>query len=92
MRLPTGLDQAKFDTVCTALRKIVGENWVVTAEDRLSAYDDPYSPGLSSDFLPSGAISPANIDELKSILRTATQYGVPVWSISIGRNYAHRSQ
>ena len=89
MRLPTGLDQAKFDTVCTALRKIVGENWVVTAEDRLSAYDDPYSPGLSSDFLPSGAISPANIDELKSILRTATQYGVPVWSISIGRNYAY---
>jgi 4-cresol dehydrogenase (hydroxylating) len=89
LRLPTGLDQANFDMVCTELRKIVGENWLVTAGDRLSAYDDPYSPGLSNDFLPSGAISPANVDELKSVLRTATQYRVPVWSISIGRNYAY---
>jgi 4-cresol dehydrogenase (hydroxylating) len=71
------------------MRKIVGETWVVTAEDRLSAFDDPYSPGLSSDFLPSGAISPANVEELKSILRTAAQYRVPVWSISVGRNYAY---
>ncbi len=89
MRLPAGLDQANFDSACAALRKIVGEAWVVTAEDRLSTYDDPYSPGLSNDFLPSGAVSPANVDELKSVLETVTQYRVPVWSISIGRNYAY---
>jgi 4-cresol dehydrogenase (hydroxylating) len=67
----------------------VGDAWVVTAEDRISTYDDPYSPGLSNDFLPSGAVSPANVDELKSVLKTVTQYRVPVWSISIGRNYAY---
>jgi 4-cresol dehydrogenase (hydroxylating) len=89
LRLPTGLDQAAFDSVCADLRKIVGETWVMTAEDRLSAYDDPYSPGLTNEFLPSGAVSPASVDEIKAVLKIAAQYRVPFWSISLGRNYAY---
>jgi len=89
VRLPAGLNQAGFDSACADLRKIVGENSVVTAEDRLSAYDDPYSPGLTNDFLPSGAVSPASVDEIKAVLKIATQYRLPLWSISLGRNYAY---
>jgi len=87
--LPAGLNQADFDSVCADLRKVVGETWVLTAEDRLTPYDDPYSPGLTNDFLPSGAVSPANVDEIKGVLKIVTQYRLPLWSISLGRNYAY---
>ena len=63
---------------------------MVTSEDRLTAYDDPYSPGLSNDFLPSGATSPASVDEIKAVLSNChTRRQCSLWSISLGRNYAY---
>ena len=89
MPLPPGLAKDDFDTACTELRSIVGDEWVITADDRLSVYDDPYSPGLSDRFLPAGAVSPANVEQIRSVLGVATRYRLPLWSISLGRNYAY---
>ena len=49
-----------------SFRIIVGDDRVVTAEDRLASYFDPYSPGLADEYAPSGAVLPASVDEVKA--------------------------
>jgi 4-cresol dehydrogenase (hydroxylating) len=72
-----------------AIAGIVGDASVITDEEKLAPYDDPYSPGLADDYRPSGAVLPANVEEIKSVLAIANRYRVPLWTISIGRNYAY---
>jgi 4-cresol dehydrogenase (hydroxylating) flavoprotein subunit len=84
-----GLSRPNFNSACKELRSIVGDDWVLTAEDRLASYADPYSPGVADIYAPSGAVLPANVEEIRGILGVANSYGLPLWTISIGRNYAY---
>ena len=71
------------------MRAIVGTDRVVTAEERLAVYADPYSPGVADEYAPSGAILPASVDEIRGVLGVATRYLLPLWTVSLGRNYAY---
>ena len=61
----------------------------MTATDKLASYDDPYSPGHAEDYAPSGAILPASVEEIKGVLGIANRYSMPLWTVSLGRNYAY---
>src|SRR5262249_35750459 len=74
---------------CAELRDLLGAQSVLTTEERLQAYRDPYSPGLNDRFVPAGVISPATVEEIKAVLGVARSYRVPLWSVSLGRNYAY---
>jgi len=89
LSLPPGLSSPNFESACKELRSIVGDDWVVTTDDRLTSYADPYSPGIASDYAPSGAILPASVDEIRAVLGVANRYGLPLWTVSLGRNYAY---
>ncbi len=89
MQLPPGFSSPNFDSACKELRSIVGDDQVVTAEDRLAPYLDPYSPGLADEYAPSGAVLPASVDEVKGVLGVANRFRLPLWTVSLGRNYAY---
>jgi 4-cresol dehydrogenase (hydroxylating) len=40
-------------------------------------------------FTPSAALLPAPIDEIQAVLRIATEYRIPLWTVSTGRNFAY---
>ena len=88
MALPPGFSSPNFDSACKELRSIVGDDHVVTAEDRLAGYFDPYSPGLADAYAPSGAVLPASVDEVRGVLGVANRFRLPLWTVSLGRNYA----
>jgi 4-cresol dehydrogenase (hydroxylating) len=87
--LPPGLSSPDFDSVCKALRGVVGDDWLVTEEAKLAGYDDPYSPGVTADYDPSGAVLPASVEEIRAILAIANRHALPLWTVSLGRNYAY---
>ena len=89
MPFPPGLSNADFNSACKELRIIVGDDRVVTAEDRLASYLDPYSPGLADEYAPSGAVLPASVDEVRGVLGVASRHRLPLWTVSLGRNYAY---
>jgi 4-cresol dehydrogenase (hydroxylating) len=87
--LPPGFSAAQFDEACQALAAAVGEQWVLTREPQLTPYYDPYSPGLRDRYAPSAAVLPANVDEIKAVLAVARRARLPLWTVSVGRNYAY---
>ena len=89
MPLPPGLSSPEFDSICKELRGVVGDEWVMTAADKLASYADPYSPGLAEDYAPSGAILPASVEEIRGVLGIANRRVLPLWTVSLGRNYAY---
>ncbi len=89
MPLPPGLTAAEFESALKDFAAIVGEGWVISRADRLAPYADPYSPGLTADYEASGVVLPASVDEIKAVLGVARRRRVPLWTISMGRNYAY---
>jgi 4-cresol dehydrogenase (hydroxylating) len=52
---------------------------------------DPFAVGPSAlrpVFTPSAAL-PASVDEIQAVLRIATEYRIPLWTVSTGRNFAY---
>lgn len=86
--LPNGFSQSTFNDVMAKLAKIVGADNVHTTELHTTAYKDPYSLD-DARFLPSAAVSPANNEEIKQILKLANQVKLPLWVVSAGKNYCY---
>ena len=87
--LPPGIDAAAFGTAMRAFAAELGSQNVLVSEQDLVAYHDAYGFNALDDHHPGGAISPANVEELRAILRIANEHGVPLWPISRGKNYGY---
>ncbi|ASL42565.1 4-cresol dehydrogenase [hydroxylating] flavoprotein subunit [Burkholderia sp. AD24] len=87
--LPPELSAAQFDRALAGWRAIVGEPHVVTSVAGLAAYLDPFAPGEPTAFSASAALLPANVDEIRAVLRIANEYRIPLWTVSTGRNFAY---
>ena len=78
-----------LDAVEVHHRRIVGDDWVF-AEDKITPYEDPYT--ISNDeteHKPYAAVAPASTEEVQEIVRVANEFGVPLWPVSRGKNFAY---
>src|SRR6516225_6866287 len=88
--LPPGIDEARFARALAAFEGIVGAPNVCRGGASLEPYFDPFVPLADPHaFAPSAAILPANVEEIRAILRVANETRVPVWTVSTGRNFAY---
>jgi len=87
--LPPGVTQETFDAVLQAFRNIVGEEGVLISEDALKPHRDPYAFAADDAFIPSAAVLPDSVEQIRAILRVANQYTVPLWVVSQGRNLGY---
>jgi hypothetical protein len=85
--LPPGIQQDAFDNAIRQYRTAVGEDQVLEG-DNLTEYIDPYELQESEGTrkMPSAAVRPGNIEELKEVLRISNEFGIPVWTFSRGKN------
>ncbi|MFT4212900.1 MAG: FAD-binding oxidoreductase [Microbacterium sp.] len=78
------------DNALDAFAAIVGEVNVVRAEDeRIGAYADPFAFDDNHAGPARGAVLPASVDEVQSIVRAAGRLGVSLWTVSRGRNLGY---
>jgi 4-cresol dehydrogenase (hydroxylating) len=70
-------------------RKIVGSEWVFTGE-KVVSYHDPYP--ISNDdtrYKAHAAVAPAATEQVQEIVKVASEFGVPLWPVSRGKNFAY---
>lgn len=79
---------AFFDTA----EKVLGKDNVsrnasygaLTGPGGQNAYEDPFPMGETH--VPSGAVRPATVDELRKVIRLANEKSIPLWVFSRGKN------
>ena len=69
------------EEILSELRSIVGEDWVVTGEDKIQGYlydetPPPMLPKASKDVV---VVKPGNTEEVSEIIKLANRYKIPVF-------------
>jgi hypothetical protein len=92
--LPPGVSKENFDVAIRRFKDVVGEDQVYQG-DALAEYIDPYElhEAEGKRKMPSAAIRPSTVEELRGILKISNEFNIPVWVFSRGKNlgYVRRS-
>lgn len=86
---PPGVSERAFQSALTAFRSVVGAAFVFTSDDERWSYTDPFSIGDPLEHEPSAAVAPKSVEEVQAVVRAAARYGVPLWPVSMGKNFAY---
>jgi 4-cresol dehydrogenase (hydroxylating) len=84
--LPPEVGEQALAEALDAFRVAAGPEHVLTAEEDLREYRDPYWFGGWDDFEASAVVQPASVEEIQAILRIANEHRIPLWVSSQGRN------
>jgi hypothetical protein len=85
--LPPGVSKENFNTAIRRFKDVVGDDQVYQ-DDALAEYIDPYElhEAEGKRKMPSAAVRPCNVEELRDILKISNEFGIPVWAFSRGKN------
>ncbi|EUC32826.1 vanillyl alcohol oxidase [Bipolaris zeicola 26-R-13] len=89
--LPPGLSRSTFDVALARYRSVVGAEQVYDSEEKLVEYIDPYELHEAEDTrkVPSAAVRPKSVEELRGVLKVSNEFGIPVWTFSRGKNLGY---
>jgi 4-cresol dehydrogenase (hydroxylating) len=65
---------------------LLGSERVVSSEDELREWRDPYAYPTWDDYTASAVVIPETVEEVQEVVRIAGRHGVPLWTLSQGRN------
>ncbi|KAF2702919.1 vanillyl alcohol oxidase [Pleomassaria siparia CBS 279.74] len=88
--LPPGITRYALDAALMQYMAIVGHEQVLQG-DALEEYIDPYElyEAEGKRKMPSAAVRPKNIEELRRVLKISNEYNIPVWTFSRGKNLGY---
>ena len=86
---PPGLSAIAFAQALEGFRAAVGADWVFASEGDRASYLDPFSIGDAEEHASAGAVAPATVEELRAVLAVANRFRVPLWPVSMGKNFAY---
>jgi 4-cresol dehydrogenase (hydroxylating) len=66
----------------------IGRDWVMTREGDQLAYSDHFAAD-EAEHRPGGALAPADVAQVREVVRIANRHGVPLWPISRGKNFGY---
>jgi 4-cresol dehydrogenase (hydroxylating) len=87
--VPPGVSPATLKAALEDWRRAIGPAWVFSSADDLASYLDPFDIGDRDEHASSAALAPATVEELRSVLKVANRYNVPLWPVSMGKNFAY---
>ncbi len=91
MAAPPGVTDEEFSRALAAFADVVGADAVFSSDEDVNLYRDAYSPfwGEDADPVPSAAVAPTRVEQVQEIVRIANRFGIPLWTISTGRNLGY---
>src|SRR6478609_4485942 len=87
--VPPGVGAAAFAAALAEFRQVLGPEWVFTSDDDRASYLDPFAIGDRNDHATAAVLAPADTEQLRAVLRIATRHKVPLWPVSMGKNFAY---
>jgi 4-cresol dehydrogenase (hydroxylating) len=67
-------------------RAALGDDRVLTGEEQLDEFRDPFQFASWDDFTASAVVMPETVAEVQEVVRIASRHRVPLWTHSTGRN------
>jgi len=64
----------------------VGRDAVLTSEEQLREFRDPFAYPTWDDYTASAVVMPTTVEQIQEIVRVANRFKVPLWPHSTGRN------
>lgn len=91
MRKVPGVTDSDFAAAIQKFGNVVGKDWVFTSDEDLDLYRDAYSPlrGMPDERIASAAVAPYTAEEVQAVVRIASEYGIPLYPISTGKNLGY---
>src|SRR6185295_3485597 len=91
MTLPPGINSRTFSLAVREFERIVGKEWVFSSAEDLSLYRDAYSPlwNEKDEPIPPVAIAPADVEQVRAVVKAANSFRIPLWTISTGKNLGY---
>lgn len=87
--LPSGMSRESFELALAEFRAAIGPQWVFTSATDRASYLDPFDIGDQEEHASSAALAPADIEDCRKILQAANRHKVPLWPVSMGKNFAY---
>jgi 4-cresol dehydrogenase (hydroxylating) len=87
--LPPDVSEADFDAALGKFRAALGAEWVLSTEEELKPFADPFPTTNDDRFKPGAVVSPATPEEVQEIVRIANEFNVPLSPVSTGRNLGY---
>jgi 4-cresol dehydrogenase (hydroxylating) len=87
--LPAGVTANVFNEGLRAMRAVVGNAFVFADTENLIGYNDHFAMKPVEAHAPSAAVAPKTVAEVQGILKIAREHGIPLWTISTGRNLGY---
>jgi 4-cresol dehydrogenase (hydroxylating) flavoprotein subunit len=84
-----GVDDSAVERAVEAFVEALGADAVLTSEDELREYRDPYDYKGSDEYTASAVVTPQSVADVQAVVRIANEFGVPLWTFGQGRNYAY---
>lgn len=69
-----------------AFRELLGEGAVLSDEQDLREFRDPYLYKGSDEFDPGAVVAPTTVEQVQAVVRIANEHRVPLWTFGQGRN------
>lgn len=87
--LPPGVSEDTLGRALDRFTAVLGSDGVLTAEDDLREFRDPYTYPGWDDYWGSAVLMPETAEQVQEIVRIANEHRVPLWTSSQGRNNAY---
>ncbi|HXX71458.1 MAG TPA: FAD-binding oxidoreductase [Candidatus Acidoferrum sp.] len=87
--LPPRVTEKSFQRALDAFASVVGKPWVLATDLDRETFMDFYAAGDADEHVPSAAVGPQSVEEVRAIVRIANEYKVPLWPISRGKNLGY---
>jgi 4-cresol dehydrogenase (hydroxylating) flavoprotein subunit len=84
--LPSGVSEQAQSKALDAFRAVLGSERVLTSEDELRDFGDPFEPASWDTYTASAVVLPDTVEEIQAIVRIAAEHRIPLWTHSTGRN------
>ncbi len=84
--LPSTLSEKALAAALDGFAAAVGSDSVLTSEDELREFRDPFAFATWDEYTASAVVMPRTVEEIQEIVRIANEHKIPLWTHSTGRN------
>src|SRR5688572_5518088 len=86
--LPPGLSESRLRTAMRRFESIVGKEHVFAEDLDRQSYSDKFAVD-DARHQPVAALAPISVEEIRAVVRVASELRVPLWPISRGKNLGY---
>ena len=84
--LPPGVTEADLDRAVERFTEALGSDRVLTSEEALDEFRDPFAPATWDDYTASAVVMPETVEEIQEVVQIANELRFPLWTHSAGMN------